>query len=134
MDAASKRAEKLLKEHTNGKEGAMTAMGFCRLVLDEGLGFQNWGVIQLQRIVISKARKEILGKKDARIIKAPPKACSLQLPCTSKSTQKLSKELFTDNATQKKSIESELDADTLQKKGIFLIPNFVQCEDVVNIL
>jgi len=134
VEAASMQAKKLLKEYTKGKGGVMTAMGFCRLVLDEGFGLQDWGVGQRQRIVISNARKEILGKNDANIIKRPPKASPLQLPSTSEIYKELAEENVAKTAMKKTSIDSKLDPDALKMNGILLVPTVFPYENVINVL
>jgi len=133
-DAATKQALKLLKDYQKGEAEPMSAMEFCELVLREGFGLKNWGVGQRQRIVISKARKETLGKYDTKLMKAPPKAQPVELPSTTKVFKQLSNELSSKNDEKKVTIESAFDSTALEENGILHVPGVLSSSQVLDVL
>ena len=60
----------------------VTAMEFCRMVIQERMGLQDYGVGSRQRITISEVRKEVLGDdKDRKFIIQPGPPVDVNVPC-----------------------------------------------------
>ena len=146
VDAATKQALKLKEEYAKTKQKknvakTMTAMEFCLCVLEEGLGLPDFGVGQRQRIVISKTRKEVLGKElDSKIIHAPTKGKTMdcEMVPTREVYEQLSKEISEDQQiaddASSEQLESAFDADSLKENGILHMPKVVSSQEVLDIL